>query len=136
MSQHKALRVLLVKSFSREDTVAIIGEHGFENLRGALDQEDIAKVYEMSIATTKLLSDGPGRALRPVAKLADNLQDALEAFANRSACIVGFGWRNMFCTASVKLILRQSLCLTVNDDCSLLQLKVLDKTLNKEYRNP
>ena len=97
MSQHKALHVLSVKSFSREDAVAIIGEHGFENLRGALDQEDIAKVYEMSIATTKLLSDGPGRALRPVAKLADNLQDALEAFANPSVCIVGFGWRNMFC---------------------------------------
>ena len=54
MSQHKALHVLLVKSFSREDAVAIIGEHGFDNLRGALDQEDIAKVYEMSIATTNM----------------------------------------------------------------------------------
>ena len=54
MSQHKALRVLLVKSFYREDTVAIIGEHGFENLRGTLDQEDIAKLYEMSIATRNM----------------------------------------------------------------------------------
>ena len=39
------------------------------------------------------------------------------------------------CFASVKAILRQSLCLMVNDDCSLLQLKVLDKTLNRESRN-
>ena len=46
--------MLSVKSFSREDAVAIIGEHGFVILRGALDQEDIAKVYEMSIATTNM----------------------------------------------------------------------------------
>ena len=76
-----------------------------------------------------------GKVLRPVVELADNLQDALEAFADRSACIMGFSWRNMFCTASVKLILGQSLCLTVNDDCSLLQLKVLDQTSDRESRN-
>ena len=76
-----------------------------------------------------------GKVLRPVVELTDNLQDALEAIADRSACIVSFSWRNMFCTASVKLILGQSLCLTVNDDCSLLQLKVLDQTSDRESRN-
>ena len=33
----------------------------------------------------------------------------------------------MFCTAPVKLIFRQELCLTINNDCSLLQLKELDR---------
>ena len=54
MSQHKALHVLSVNSFSREDAVAIIGEHRFVILRGALDQKDIAKVYNMSIPTTNM----------------------------------------------------------------------------------
>ena len=49
--------------------------------------------------------------------------ETLETIADRSACIVSFSSRNMFCTAPVQLILRQSLCLTVNDDCSLLILR-------------